>query len=686
MGVVLNPVAYRVGYKYSWKDAWYAHRLTYSVFVHDVLAFKALMLFVFYRYFSYRRAFWLYSHLNIYIFNNKIFVNLYLYDANEVQLYYNLARRYKKIGWYRLNTISGWFKGHFFDRKSRIKRFHYFTRTLRFFYDMLAYEDFRYVVRKDRRTVFKLKELHYKKNLNPLAKNIKFFYNKKLKTFRMANFYSSLSGLWLSWEEIKPFRLPFRNMVFHTNHLSVKWWTNRFRLFYKKGIKRIQDNEKRYLRKRLRNYEKMKDFKFEKREDSKITEKRYFRKFSKRILNRKLQQERELADINAFKNERRFSKKFLNKKNLYFRYIKSNNRLLFTFLSFLSKLFSTMTFAYDRKIFMRKWVRKVIRFYTYFFFKKSVIKFYGKFVEHLASCLNLNFNVKIYILNNNSVGATFISRFIAIGLRSKFDYLDMIIPIRKNLRKQMYVRKWNIHNTDKPWNPNEKKIEIIAFITTLRDIFYFRMQRVNNFLRFKCMFRKKYKFFYQNSRLFQNLNKKIVIDNEDNEDKKFFNILKRKDKNLNIKLFKKMLIKFSKFKFLVRSNMWTKLIGLHLVNKDILFIFVSSIWYRFLLFKFLKSLLNKKMFYYYCSFFFQKFNLKSHKILSLINFMFFIKTNVKLKEKYYLKYNVYFCLNNKYSYLKDFLKKYLLYVKRLKKIKNHKKKRFVFLCKKNIVS
>ena len=58
----------------------------------------------------------------------------------------------------------------------------------------------------------------------------------------------------------------------------------------------------------------------------------------------------------------------------------------------------------------------------------------------------------------------------------------MIIPIRKNLRRQMYVRKWNIHNTDKPWNPNEKKIEIIAFITTLRDIFYFRMQRVNNFL------------------------------------------------------------------------------------------------------------------------------------------------------------------------------------------------------------
>jgi len=182
MGVVLNPVAYRVGYKYSWKDAWYSHRLTYSAFIHDVLAFKALMFFVFFRYFSYKRAFWLYSHANVYIFNNKIFVNLYLYDANEVQMYYDVARRYRKVGWFRLNAVSGWFKNHFFDRKSRLKRFHYFTRTIRFIYDLMAYEDFRYILRKDRRTVFKLKELHYKKTIKPATKNIRIFRNKENRT------------------------------------------------------------------------------------------------------------------------------------------------------------------------------------------------------------------------------------------------------------------------------------------------------------------------------------------------------------------------------------------------------------------------------------------------------------------------------------------------------------------------
>jgi hypothetical protein len=85
-----------------------------------------------------------------------------------------------------------------------------------------------------------------------------------------------------------------------------------------------------------------------------MKKKRYFRKFSKRILNKKLQKKRELAEINSFKNERRFSKKFLNKKNLYFRVIRSNNRMLFTFLAFLNKLFLNNTYMYDRKIFTRR--------------------------------------------------------------------------------------------------------------------------------------------------------------------------------------------------------------------------------------------------------------------------------------------------------------------------------------------
>jgi len=225
-------------------------------------------------------------------------------------MYYNISRRFKKIGWYRMNAVSGWFKGHFFDRKSRVKRFHYFTRVIRFLYDFFIYEDFRYVLRKDRRTVFNLKELHNKKTYNAVAKNILFFYNKKLTSFKMGNVLNSSSGLWLSWEEIKPYRLPVRHMVFHTNHLSVKWWVERYRLFYKKSMNKIFHNEKTYIRKRLKILSKMKKFEFKKRKNSKMSKKRYFRKFSKRIVNKKMQKERELSDIKSFINERRFSKKF----------------------------------------------------------------------------------------------------------------------------------------------------------------------------------------------------------------------------------------------------------------------------------------------------------------------------------------------------------------------------------------
>jgi len=45
----------------------------------------------------------------------------------------------------------------------------------------MAYEDFRYVLRKDRRTVFKLKELHYKKSIHPAIKDISVFKNKENK-------------------------------------------------------------------------------------------------------------------------------------------------------------------------------------------------------------------------------------------------------------------------------------------------------------------------------------------------------------------------------------------------------------------------------------------------------------------------------------------------------------------------
>jgi hypothetical protein len=86
-------------------------------------------------------------------------------------------------------------------------------------------------------------------------------------------------------------------------------------------------------------------------------------------------------------------------------------------------------------------MRKFVRVYVFLFVKKNLIKRYGNFIEYLAAFLDLKVNVKLYIINNNSVSAEFISRFLALGLRNRYDYLDMIIPIKRSLKKQMYVRK-----------------------------------------------------------------------------------------------------------------------------------------------------------------------------------------------------------------------------------------------------
>jgi hypothetical protein len=63
-----------------------------------------------------------------------------------------------------------------------LKRLHFFTRTLRFFYDLLTYEDIRLLLRRDRRTLFNLSRLKRDKrrlNENILKKRLSFFTNGK---------------------------------------------------------------------------------------------------------------------------------------------------------------------------------------------------------------------------------------------------------------------------------------------------------------------------------------------------------------------------------------------------------------------------------------------------------------------------------------------------------------------------
>jgi len=90
MGLVLNPVAFRVGHSSSWMDAWYMHRMYYPEFLHNVLLLKTLMFFLFYDlFFVEKYMYFLYSHLNLILKDNRIFANIYVYDCTDRTFFYD---------------------------------------------------------------------------------------------------------------------------------------------------------------------------------------------------------------------------------------------------------------------------------------------------------------------------------------------------------------------------------------------------------------------------------------------------------------------------------------------------------------------------------------------------------------------------------------------------------------------
>jgi glutathione synthase/RimK-type ligase-like ATP-grasp enzyme len=81
-----------------------------------------------------------------------------------------------------------------------------------------------------------------------------------------------------------------------------------------------------------------------------MTKRKYFRKFPKKLLNRK----NELKDIKTYWNKRKFSKNYSNKNHFKSLFVKFNNKMLFIFLIFFNRLFNKLTVHYDDQIFTRR--------------------------------------------------------------------------------------------------------------------------------------------------------------------------------------------------------------------------------------------------------------------------------------------------------------------------------------------
>jgi len=140
MGVVLNPLALKLGYTISWLDAWVSHRVIYSTFLHSILKLRLLLNYIFFVYFGKRKVIWVYSHCNIFIFSNQIFMNIYFYNMRTKRPRIRRTfRGLRYVNWKKMKTLSVWYKKQTLDRNIFAQRFFKFTRQARFFYDLLDY-------------------------------------------------------------------------------------------------------------------------------------------------------------------------------------------------------------------------------------------------------------------------------------------------------------------------------------------------------------------------------------------------------------------------------------------------------------------------------------------------------------------------------------------------------------------
>ena len=147
--------------------------------------------------------------------------------------------------------------------------------------------------------------------------------------------------------------------------------------------------------------------------------------------------------LSIVKYKKYFTNYLLNsKKRLEF--VSNNYRIMITFLSFMNSYSKNIDEYVKRKgIFGRRWMKQFLKFYVFLFVKKNVLKQYSMFFKILFNLVGCNYSINIFLLDNNSVNAAFIARFVAIGFKLRFNYKDMITPIKASLNKQMYVRKWS---------------------------------------------------------------------------------------------------------------------------------------------------------------------------------------------------------------------------------------------------
>lgn len=584
MGLLLNPIGFRIGHLKSWSDAWYMHRIYYPVFLHNVLLIKTLIYYLMFRFFPKKESKWLYSHCKLYIFQNKIFLNMYIYN--------NLGNSYWKVRFYEeffkfkpfinLRLRSYWLKKRLID-KNRIALYWFLMMSmLNICIDILGLED--------------IESKYSEKTLNKIM-DLKRKYTTKVKPF-------------VAYEQIWILQKLLLNVKFFYDKFGSTFLWKFFYKQYKNSLK--------------------------------------FKKFNKKtnFLQAKMEQ-------------------ILRVEKVKFEYI-----FLFYIMSFMDFIIKRYNTKYPKNLFSIRVFRNFLRIHMGWFILRPLFLSFSKYIEIFMLKFNFNIFVNMFLINNFSINAAFVSRFISFSMKKKFDFKDMIIPLKKMLGRVMFFKlkkrsnKYlfsRLNNWKNKLNNKFKlnleylysfvyKLDYLLIWIKLLDLknkflFYYRRKK---YVHLKNLNKKTYKLFYFNFlKIYGLVLKKYLL---------FYAKLKRYKINLFIFNFKniKFILNLINLKYFFLK--YIKNFYLFFLNKNFIIKFFNLFNNSFIIINNNKWILEKIKLYYLLLL--NKF-LKNKIILFIINNSKILLFFKKFKEKFiwlYLFFYVSKIFIRIYYYIKDFKK------------------------------
>jgi len=107
-----------------------------------------------------------------------------------------------------------------------------------------------------------------------------------------------------------------------------------------------------------------------------------------------------------------------NKRSLRSKMVNDHYKYLFFVISFFDTILSQLSFTYPRKrkLFSRIDIRFIFKIYFAWFIKRPFLSVFKKFIELIIYNFGLKVFIKIFMIDNKSISAQFLSRYIAMAI------------------------------------------------------------------------------------------------------------------------------------------------------------------------------------------------------------------------------------------------------------------------------